>query len=604
MAKKQKKKHEEPVVEETVNIQAEPQQDEQIKDEHHEEDREPEETAKPTQPSGDKQKPWTKLYNWALTHKKISIPAAIVILLATILAIPFTRYEIVGLIVKQNFSVTIVDSQTNKPVSSASITLNNITVETDGEGRATIRTKVGSADLSITKNYYEARTQKVLVPLHRQKRSLEIQLNAQGRPVPVTILNAINKQPVANAIIVAQNSEAKTDAEGKALLVVPSDMNEAEVQINSDGFNSKTLPLTITTDEVDANTFSLTPSGKVYFLSNASGKLDVVKTNLDGSDRQTVLAGTGKEDQSNTILSASSDWKYLALLSRREGGEHAKLFLIETSSGSVVTMDEGAAYFETYGWSGDRFIYTVDRNRKDWESGKQALKSYSASDKKITTLSETDGVGEAGNYAYESFNNNIYLVGEEIVFIKIWQGYCDWNAYHVHCYASAWIPRKDSTLNTIRPDGSQKKVINNYAHPFIESKNADFGKIHIRALQGQKYEIDEYFDGKLQTINKDDKGEFYENSYPSYSVSPTGQTLWSKNVDGKNTLFVGDSHGENGKEIGRSDSFNTSGWFNDSYVLLAKGSELYIMPAEGLAGGVETALKISDFYRTSNRYYH
>jgi len=80
--------------------------------------------------------------------------------------------------------------------------------------------------------------------------------------------------------------------------------------------------VTVTTDKVAANQFKLAPVGKVFFLSNAGGKIDVVSTNLDGTDRKVVLAGTGKEDRNNTVLLASSDWKYLALLSLRDGGNN------------------------------------------------------------------------------------------------------------------------------------------------------------------------------------------------------------------------------------------------------------------------------------------
>ncbi|MGH7158047.1 MAG: hypothetical protein ACREGD_03150 [Candidatus Saccharimonadales bacterium] len=42
------------------------------------------------------------------------------------------------------------------------------------------------------------------------------------------------------------------------------------------------------------------------------------------------------------------------------------------------------------------------------------------------------------------------------------------------------------------------------------------------------------------------------------------------------------------------------GWFTDGYILLTrKNSGMYIMPAEGLEGGIEKALKISDYYKPS-----
>src|SRR6185369_16053847 len=114
----------------------------------------------------------------------------------------------------------------------------------------------------------------------------------------------------------------------------------------------------------------------IYFLSKASGKIDVVKTNLDGTDRQTVLAGTGKEEDTDTILLASRDWKYLALKSRRDG-KAVKLYLIDTSNDKLTTIDEGNATFDMVGWQNDYFVYYVYRNNvKSWQPKGSSLKSY------------------------------------------------------------------------------------------------------------------------------------------------------------------------------------------------------------------------------------
>src|SRR6185295_2559549 len=110
-----------------------------------------------------------------------------------------------------------------------------------------------------------------------------------------------------------EDTEATTADDGKAVLVVPADKQEDAVTLSGDGFNTISATLKVTTEEVEANSFKVAPSGKIYFLSNASGKIDLVKSNLDGTDRQTVLAGTGKEDKLNTVLLASRDWKYVAL---------------------------------------------------------------------------------------------------------------------------------------------------------------------------------------------------------------------------------------------------------------------------------------------------
>ena len=64
-----------------------------------------------------------RIWPWAISHKKLSIPLAGVVLLALLLALPFSRYELLGLVWKQNFRIVVLDAETGKPVSSADVKL-------------------------------------------------------------------------------------------------------------------------------------------------------------------------------------------------------------------------------------------------------------------------------------------------------------------------------------------------------------------------------------------------------------------------------------------------------------------------------------------------
>jgi Tol biopolymer transport system component len=555
----------------------------------------PAEVAETNKGSAKKHEWFNKWWNWAKTHKLISIPVAIILTMGLITAlIPQVRYSVLGLFFEQSFPVVVVDAETGKPVSSATVSLGGKTATTDSEGRASVKTSVGYADLVVSKKYYHSFSKEVVVPLAKPD-PLKVSLKADGRAVPVTVLNKISKEPAENVTITYEGTEAKTDSDGKATVVVPADKKDVKIMLGGDGFVTSEATLTVTSDEVEANIFQVSPSGKIYFLSNASGKIDLVKSNLDGSDRQTVLAGTGKEDRFGTVLLASRDWKYIALLSKRDGGEYAKLFLIDTTNNdSLTTMDEGQAYFTPYGWSNDRFIYKVNRqNIAEWQPKRQALKSYNAPGKKITTLDETDGSGNAAKYAYEAFDN-VYILDKEIVYSGNWNsgGY----------YYNPGDQGK-ATFNSVQADGSQKKVVKTFNDdPYIETRTGDFGEIKILYVEGGAAKVDVYHNGKV-SVGASKSEEFYDESYPTFIVSPTGKkTLWSDYRDGKYVFFVGDSNGENGKQIGSSPDFTVYGWYSDDYILLTKkGSELHIMPADGLEGGVEASLKATDYYKPN--YY-
>lgn len=537
-----------------------------------------------------------QLFDWCKTHKKVSIPAATALLLVIFFAIPFTRYAALGLFLKQDFSVVVVDSQTGKPVSSAQVTLKGKTASTDGEGKANVRVAVGEGKLTVSKTYYKPTSQSVVVPVKKPASALKLKLEATGRPVPVTVLNNISGKPLAGAVFSSGKSEAKTDDKGQAVLVVPTNAQEIKATLSAGGYNGTEVVIKVTTKEDGANTFKLTPSGKVYFLSNQSGKLDVVKSDLDGTNRQTVLAGTGKEVKGETVLLATRDWKYLALYSRRDGGQYSKLFLINTTDDSLTTMDEGEAAFTLAGWHGHTFVYSVYRTKlSEWEPKRQAIKSYNADEKKLRTLDQNAAEGtNNSDYKYESFGT-IYVVEGRLVYNKYWYGY-------LYGWLHPNLSSKQATLNSIKPDGSEKQVVKSFDVPNgVELRPYGPAELYVRA--GDK-KFFEYGEGQLKAINSIDDDTFYNQEYATYLESPSGKlTFWSLDRDGKLAFLVGGRRGEDEKDVARLDSdYQTYGWFTEDYLLISKkGSELYIMPVSGVKGQ-DQLVKVTDYYRPFYTY--
>jgi hypothetical protein len=544
----------------------------------------------PTVSQPPKRRGLKRFFHWYGTHKKVSIPLTIIVVIAVLAGIPWTRYAAAGMVLRQSFSVAVTDAQTKQPITSALVTLDGQQVKTDNKGVAKIRAHVGNRQLQVSKKYYTSASHAVLVPILKQKGTDAIQLTAIGRQVAITVTNKISGKPVANATVTAAETEVKTDKNGQATMVLPADKSTVSATFAASGFNNVTANITVTAQAVPANTFALTPSGKLYFLSNLSGKIDVVKTNLDGTDRQTVLAGTGKEEQTNTILLASRDWHYLALLSKRDGGDNAKVFLIDTTNDSLTTMDEGDANFQMDGWSNHRFIYTVFRNGGQlWQSNRQAIKSFDADSKKLTTIDQTVATGSnATDYSYQEFTP-VYILPNELVYGV------NWNASY-----NEGVGSKEAALISVKPDGSNKHGV----HGFSMSVWSAFVAINLRLYEPQGIYI-VFNDGKTDSVYAYEDGQVkvrtdlsastvYDTPYSTYLVSPAGtQTFWSESRDGKNTLFVGDDSGAHGTQIASLSDYAAYGWYTDNYLLVSKdGSELAIMP---VGGG--TPLKVSDYYK-------
>lgn len=545
-------------------------------------------------------------------RKQYSLPVMSLTVLFLIVLIPFTRYPALGLFLQQEYSVRVTDTTSGKPVSAAQVKLGSVQGVTNTDGEVTLKTKVGRNKLFIEKNYYETVEQSVTVPVTRTPGVFKpVAIRATGRQVPVSVSNKISGQPVASVTIKAADTEVSTTEDGMATIVLPATGESFEAELSGESIVSSSVKITVGDTLLPENQFSVTPKGKLYFLSKQSGKIDVVKTNLDGSERQTVLAGTGKEDEGQTVLLASRDWRYLALHSRRDGGTYAKLFLIDTQNNDAVTvMDEGEATFTLYGWADHHFAYKVDRqNVQTWVIKKYALKAYDADNKKIVLLDETQAFGDSQNYVDEQYLW-VHLLGSDVVFFKAWTA-------HKNFYALSFpeLSVRQSRIGAIQVNGSSRRDIKTFAiaeslgnpttyyQPYGSGQSVVYepGEIYF-SVYPYGSEVQYFETTTTQAEESASAKEFFQlgKSYPTYLASPDGKrSFWSESRDGKTALILGDEHGENERVIASLSEFTQYGWFTDDYLLLAKNaSELYILPVDG-----GQPFKVSDYHKPYYDYF-
>ena len=536
-------------------------------------------------------------------HKLWTVPLTVLVLAGAVAAVPQSRYPLLALVMSRQFAVTVVDSNTNKPVSGASVSMDGASATTDTNGKATLSARVGKRTLTVTKKYYQNANQSVFVGIGTGHNTASVRLVATGRQVPIKVVDKITGQAVANAAVRTADTEAITDDTGMVNMVLPTSSPTLAVTVSADGYTKLTATIQVTSDTVPANTFGLVPSGRVYFLSNLSGKIDVVSTNLDGSDRKTILAGTGSEDANNTVLLASRDWQFLALLSKRDGGNHAKLFLITTSSGQVATMDGSAASFTLVGWSNHYFVYEAQNDGVSaWQAGQTTIRSYNADTMKGITVDQTNAQGAAGNYIYQNISF-VNLVSDRVVYGLAWSAY--------YANTAMNVGGQNNSVMSAGVDGSNKKDVRDITLPAgatytsLASVPNRPGTLYIQSTVQSQPAV--YYSYQYQNNSVSQSSTITDSSYnqaqqnvATYLLSPTGKsTFWSQVRDGKNTLFTGDADGNNANQIASLSDYAPYGWYTDKYLLVQKGgSELYAMP---VGGG--TPVKISDYYKPSYSFY-
>lgn len=527
-----------------------------------------------------------------LRRKWLWLSLLLIAVIGGLMAYPMTRYRLIGLVYKQPLTVVVSDSKTNAPVTDASVTLAGVIAKTNASGQASLKVAPGQTTLKVAKQYYKTYQATQTVGLRRGQR-LTVRLAATGRAVPVTVLNRISGKPLANAMISVLDTTALTDAQGKATIVLPTTAISDAASVSLNGYNDASATIQVTNSVVTANTIYLTPSGKVLFLSNLSGTIDVVSTNLDGSGRQTVFKGTGKEDPNATSLLAARDWHYVVLKAARDGVNPA-LYLINASNNKVTEFDSGNADFTTIGWYGHLFVYdSVRHTTPAWQTGHEYIKSYNADTAQLTLLDQSQAAGNSTSYAYQGFYN-FYTLNNLILYNTQWYTYdASGNGYD--------LSGKSDTVRGIQPDGQGKHDYQSLPASgigYIQAvatgpQTVDFSAYNYNTGNSAYYQFQNGTVSTPSTVNQ----STFNRTYPTYLASPDGnQTFWTVPQDGQNSLFTGDQNAGNQQQLSSLGDYTAYGWYTGSYLLVSKNnSELYVMPSRPLTAG-QLPLKVTDYY--------
>lgn len=553
-------------------------------DENHEESIDPDKLVTIIPKTQKARLPWWK-------ERKYQVVLAIITLLVVVLAIPPTRYIALGWIWRENVTITVIDGTTGSPVSDASVTIVDQRGMTDSRGKVTLSAiGLGSYTAQIEKPHYKTTSMPVVVDIFSSSQDRKQTFSATGRLQALQVVDRLTGRPIPEATITDGKGVtiARTNKDGRATVVVPINKKELDVSIAAGKY--RVLAAKVLTE---TKTLQLIPDGVLYFLSKQSGKIDVVKSNLDGSDRKVIAEGTGNESDMTTTLLASRDWRYLVLKAKRAPNKPESLFVIDTVNDSMKLLDEGNANFEPIGWSGHHFIYKVARqDGKYWQAKQVALKSYSAQKSAISTIDENASDAESNDTSpFHEIIDGQHILEDRLVYAKVWTG---------NPQKAAAFEGKQAQIISVRPDGSDKKAVKTFPAATVGSIRA---RLHLP--QEMTFEIGDR-SGVMKYTYGELEGEAYKalpaadfsKADPIYLMSPSGNSsFWFEERDGKSVLFIGDKNAGDRKEIASKTEFKSYGWLTDDYLLLQKNdSELYVTTRAQLEAGGEP-LKVGDYHR-------
>jgi hypothetical protein len=378
-------------------------------------------------------------FTWWWRHKWLRYITVIIIVtaLATIAALPVTRYAVLNAVgVRSRASVIAVDQVSKMPLKNVRVTLAGKTVKTDVDGKAVFgNLRLGPTTLTVKRVAFAPVTEKVTVGWGSNPLG-SYALTATGIQYPLLIVDYLSEKPVQGAEVVSDEANALADKKGNATITVDDTFDTTlPVTIQAAGYRTENLVL-----DAEASTPSkvlLVPAAKHAFVVKQNGKYDAYATDLDGKNRQLLLAGTGLEN-SNIGIAANHTGSRVALTSTRDNARDKDGYLlttltsIDTKTGTK-TMVERGAQVQLLSWMGDRLVYRIAvAGASAANPGRYRIMSYNA----VT------------NAKLQLASANEFTVSSTI------RGF-------VYFAASSTDPKASMGLYRIKPDGTAKKQLFN-----------------------------------------------------------------------------------------------------------------------------------------------
>lgn len=307
-------------------------------------------------------------------------------------------------------------------LKNAQVTVNGRQYRTDENGTVVITDQpYGEATINVSKSGYDpVQTTRNLgfnPQLGSNDTTIQLSLTAVGMPVSFKVMNWLSGKPIPGGKFQVGDVKAASDEAGLVTLKVPpSDSKKVSVQsLLESAFINKTFDIQL--EAAEAPTIEFVPAGKDYFLSNRNGALGVYSANLDGSDVQIVVPGTGREILS-TLLTISPDGTYGVLASSRDGAKSEgaplqRLYLIDLTTKRLTQIDEGRAFTFFAEWTGDTLVY-VRQNVGGSSATQVSLRSLTVSGGKTADVEANVSAFHSVITGYQQvvFNETILIKGD------------------------------------------------------------------------------------------------------------------------------------------------------------------------------------------------
>lgn len=524
-----------------------------------------------------KKKPRQNIFKtWFKTPLYRNLTIAFVLLgIAAAAVIPTSRYFILNSAgVRVSTSLRVLDDKTNLPLKNVEISIAGTSNKTDGDGNIKLDgIPLGAQQMVIKKPAFAEVTRRVTLGWGSNPLG-EFRLAPIGSQYAFVLTDFLSGQPVRKGELVSGESSALFNEKGEAVLTVPADKDEIQIQINAENYRNEVV--TVSTTKKEQQKVQLVPVKKHIFASKRSGKFDLYKVDVDGKNEQVILTGTGLEKEDSLGIAPHPKQEIAAFTSTRENIRNRDGFLLSTLQlvdlqTNEVTKVTQSERIQVIDWIGDRLVYVkIAQGASEANTNRHRLMSYD-----IETNSEKE-------LASTNYFNDVLSANGAI-------------------YYSPALYKVNGTvgLYKINPDGSNKKTI--FQKEVWNLFRINYDKVSVSAGQDW-YELALGND----TLSKVGGAPNVLKSR-IYVASPDNkQSIWIDERDGK-TVLIAYSLDSKADKVLKSQSGikNPIRWLDDDHIVyrVANGQETadYVL---SLSGG-ETK-KIKDVTNTAgiDRWYY
>lgn len=315
---------------------------------------------------------------------------------AALIAVPKTRYWILNTAgVRSSSSVVVVDSTTQLPLKGVEFSIGGHKTTTDSNGKAKLGgLRLGPAQLVVSQVGFEEVKRKITVGWGSNPFGT-VRLQATGVRYVIEVRDYLSDKPVEGVEATDGSATAISGKDGKITLTLESPVVVKDgVSLSKAGYRLQKI--TLNDDPKKSTKATIVLARKAVFVSKASGKYDVYKSDIDGSNREVLLAATGNEN-SNISLAVSADGNRAAYVSTRDNKRDADGFLLSTlvlinvETGAKVTIAE-SSQIQLIDWIGTRLVYQL-ASLDGASSSRYTVSSYNYTDNTRLQLAAANKLG-------------------------------------------------------------------------------------------------------------------------------------------------------------------------------------------------------------------